>query len=101
VRFDQHLGTHFFSEMYGRGIDVFGAYPSLHVAYPLLASYMLVKIPRLRWLAPAGFAFYALMCFSAVYLQHHYIVDILLGTAYAVVAIVVIEGLSRRDKRTQ
>ena len=32
VRFDQLLGTHFFTQMYGRGIDVFGAYPSLHVS---------------------------------------------------------------------
>src|SRR5882724_5367911 len=36
-RFDQLLGTHFFDQIYGRGIDVYGAYPSLHVAYPLLA----------------------------------------------------------------
>src|SRR5204862_360132 len=35
-RFDLLLGTHFFDGIYGRGIDVYGAYPSLHVAYPLL-----------------------------------------------------------------
>ncbi len=98
VRFDQHLGTHFFSEMYGRGIDVFGAYPSLHVAYPLLATYMLLKVPRLRWLTLPGLAFYALMCFSAVYLQHHYVMDIVLGTAYALAAIAVIEFLSRHRR---
>src|SRR5256885_3022370 len=36
-RFDQLLGTHFFDQVYGRGIDVYGAFPSLHVAYPLIA----------------------------------------------------------------
>jgi len=30
-------------------------------------------------------AFYLLMCFSAVYLNHHYILDIIWGSVYAVV----------------
>src|SRR3989338_2839146 len=36
LRFDEILGIHFFSGMYGRAIDVFGAIPSLPLAYPLL-----------------------------------------------------------------
>lgn len=79
-RFDQMLGTHFFSEMYGRAADVFGAIPSLHVAYPLLAVYYAFQFKRLRIFC---ILFYLIMCFSAVYLNHHYILDILWGSAYA------------------
>lgn len=80
VRFDALLGTHFFSSMYGRSADVFGAIPSLHVAYPLLTVFFAWKLKRLRTFS---ICFYLLMCFSAVYLNHHYILDILWGSAYA------------------
>jgi inositol phosphorylceramide synthase catalytic subunit len=86
-RFDQLLGTHFFQEMYGRGVDVYGAFPSLHVAYPLIAVWMVFRIRELRWWrAPAVF-FFLLMCLSAVYLQHHYVIDVLLGIGYAGVTV--------------
>jgi membrane-associated phospholipid phosphatase len=83
-RFDLFFGTHFFDQMYGKGIDVFGAYPSLHVAYPFLVVLVTFELPAWRWARVPAIAFYGLMCFSAVYLQHHYIEDILLGTTYAV-----------------
>jgi membrane-associated phospholipid phosphatase len=82
VRFDQLLGTHFFSEMYGRAADVHGAIPSLHVAYPFLALIFALQFKRLRAFSAC---FYLLMCFSAVYLNHHYILDILWGSSYAVI----------------
>jgi membrane-associated phospholipid phosphatase len=80
ARFDQILGTHFFSEMYGRAADVFGAIPSLHVAYPLLAVLFAFQLGSARIFCVL---FYALMCFSAVYLNHHYVLDILWGSSYA------------------
>ena len=48
-RFDLLLGTHFFEEMYGRGVDVYGAFPSLHVAYPLIAVWMVFRTRDLRF----------------------------------------------------
>jgi membrane-associated phospholipid phosphatase len=83
VRFDQILGTHFFDQMYGRGVDVYGAYPSLHVAYPFLVCLITFTLPELRRARLPAILFYLLMCFSAVYLQHHYVVDIILGTTLA------------------
>jgi membrane-associated phospholipid phosphatase len=80
ARFDQILGTHFFSEMYGRAADVFGAIPSLHIAYPLLAAFYAFQFGALRIFC---FCFYLLMCFSAVYLNHHYVLDIIWGSVYA------------------
>ena len=81
VRFDQILGTHFFSEMYGRAADVFGAIPSLHVAYPLLAIFYAWQFGAARIFSVG---FYVVMCFSAVYLNHHYVLDIIWGSAYAI-----------------
>jgi membrane-associated phospholipid phosphatase len=83
ARFDQILGTHFFDQIYSRGVDVYGAYPSLHVTYPFLVMLTTFQITRLKRARVPAVAFYLLMCLSAVYLQHHYVVDILLGTAYA------------------
>jgi inositol phosphorylceramide synthase catalytic subunit len=82
-RFDALLGTHFFDEMYGRGVDVYGAFPSLHVAYPLIAAWASFRERDLRWARIPAIAFFLLMCLSAVYLQHHYVIDVLLGIAYA------------------
>jgi len=81
VRFDQLLGTHFFTEMYGRSADVHGAIPSLHIAYPLQAVYYAFKFGSLRIFCVG---FYLLMCFSAVYLNHHYLLDIIWGSTYAI-----------------
>ena len=99
VRFDQLLGTHFFSEMYGRAADIYGAIPSLHVAYPFLAIIFSFYFARLRVFS---ILFYLVMCFSAVYLNHHYILDIIWGSSYAlIVALVTIRVLERRMDRTR
>jgi membrane-associated phospholipid phosphatase len=83
IRFDALLGTRFFEQMYGRGVDVYGAYPSLHVAYPFIALLVTLREKTLRWARLPALAFFVLMCLSAVYLQHHYLTDVFLGVAYA------------------
>ncbi len=95
-RFDALLGTHFFDAMYGRGVDVFGAIPSLHVAYPLIAVILAFRLPALRWARWPAVAFFLLMCLSAVYLQHHYVLDVVLGCAYAVAALAAVTAWERR-----
>jgi membrane-associated phospholipid phosphatase len=95
-RFDQLLGTHFFDSMYGRGVDVFGAIPSLHVAYPFIALLVAFAVKELRFARWATVAFFLLMCFSAVYLQHHYVIDAVAGVAYALVALGAVAAWQRR-----
>jgi len=95
-RFDDLLGTHFFDGMYGRGVDVFGAIPSLHCAYPLIALVLLLGTRELRAMRWPAAAFWALMCFGAVYLQHHYVIDCLLGALYALVALAIVSVSERR-----
>jgi membrane-associated phospholipid phosphatase len=97
-RFDQLLGTHFFDKIYGRGIDVYGAYPSLHVAYPLLAVWATFRARELRWARGPAIGFFLLMCLSAVYLQHHYVIDVLLGIGYAIATLAL---LARRPATRQ
>ncbi len=96
ARFDQFFGTHYFDGLYGRGVDVYGAYPSLHVTYPLLVSWITFQLKELKWARPFAIAFFLLMCLSAVYLQHHYIVDVLLGITYALTTL----GLVLRFRKT-
>jgi membrane-associated phospholipid phosphatase len=96
VRFDEILGTQFFTAMYGEGIDVYGSIPSLHVSYPFIAIVGAVIATRgLRTGLRASIiglatCFYLLVCFAAVYLQHHYVIDVVLGTLYAVAAMIIV-----------
>jgi len=79
---DHILGVPYFQSFYGRSADVFGAVPSLHVAYPLL---ILLEGWALFGPIRRGLAilFTLSMCFAAVYLDHHYVIDVLLGLFYA------------------
>jgi inositol phosphorylceramide synthase catalytic subunit len=85
LRFDELLGITYFKEFYSRAADVFGAIPSLHVAYPLITFLYGLELGK-RWLHVASFALYLVVAFSAVYLDHHYVLDVLIGTAYVLVA---------------
>lgn len=98
IRFDEILGTHFFTGMYGRSADVFGAIPSLHVAYPLMAFFFALQIGNLRVFT---LLFYLIMCFSAVYLNHHYVIDILWGSAYTVIVFVATRWWAERQPLRQ
>jgi len=75
--------------------DVFGAIPSLHVAYPLQAVYFSFKFGSVR---KFSIFFYIIMCFSAVYLNHHYVLDVLLGSLYAIVVTCVTDYIFERRR---
>lgn len=96
-RFDALFGSHFFDAWYANGIDVYGAYPSLHITYPLLVAWATFQVRSLHWARLPASAFYALMCLSAVYLQHHYVVDIVLGTLYVIAALAGAQWIARRS----
>jgi len=88
ARVDALLGIRYFHGMYSKASSVFGALPSLHCAYPflLVASGWRSFGPRLRVVT---LAYYGAMVFSAVYLDHHWVIDALLGTLYAAIAALV------------
>lgn len=84
ARVDEFLGVGYFASMYARSSNVFGAMPSLHVAYPLL---MVIEGWQHHGKLGKGalLGFYAWMCFSAVYLDHHWVLDVVVGSFYALV----------------
>jgi membrane-associated phospholipid phosphatase len=96
TRFDALVGTDLFASVYSRSVEVFGAIPSLHVAYPLMAAILAFHTRELRWARWPAAGYVALMCFSAVYLQHHYVIDVLIGLAYAVIAVIAVRAWERR-----
>lgn len=83
ARVDGILGIHYFHGMYARASSVFGALPSLHCAYPALVAIEGHRAfgPRLR---VASVAYWMWMVFASMYLDHHWLLDGLLGTSYAV-----------------
>jgi membrane-associated phospholipid phosphatase len=94
ARVDAALGIHYFAGMYGRASDVFGAMPSLHVAYALIVVVEGWAVMHKAWRG-ASVAFFVLMCFSAVYLGHHWVLDELAGATYCLVVVGVARLLAR------
>jgi membrane-associated phospholipid phosphatase len=94
MRVDQLLGIDWFKGLYGRSSDVFGAIPSLHVAY---VSLIVVEGWRLhRWLGRALTLLLAVStAAAAVYLDHHWVIDVVLGVAYTLAVHPVIRHLFR------
>ncbi len=81
-RLDALLGVPIARTFYAGSANVFGAMPSLHVAYATLVACLVFPLRgALRW---ATVAFAVSMAFSAVYLRHHYILDVLFGALLAV-----------------
>ena len=97
ARFDALLGTHLFADMYSQSVAVFGAIPSLHAAYPLIAAVLAFQTRELRWARGPTSAYAAIICVSAVYLQHHYVIDVLAGLAYAAIVVIVVPAWERRS----
>jgi hypothetical protein len=91
---DDLLGMSYFHNLYSKSANVFGALPSLHAAYPLL-----IWLYARKKLSPVVhvplFAYWLLVCFSAVYLRHHYVIDVALGSLYAGFAFWLIERIAR------
>ena len=73
---------HYFAGFYSRNPNVFGAMPSLHVSYPLMVT-MFTWHRGWGWRI-STLLFTLLVSFAAVYLGHHYVLDLLAGYAVAV-----------------
>jgi membrane-associated phospholipid phosphatase len=64
------------------------AMPSIHAAFPVLVWLVLWRVsPRWGWL---GVFYAAGMSFSVVYLGEHYVIDVIAGWLYAVIAFAVV-----------
>jgi len=88
INVDRMLKVKFFQTLWGGfNPNHFAAVPSLHGAYPLVISFFTYRRFR-RGLLPLAL-YPAGVWFSAVYLNQHYIVDLLIGLVYAVFAFLI------------
>jgi hypothetical protein len=95
ARVDAWSTVHYFHAFYGRSSNVFGAIPSLHVAYPLIIVLegwsTFSRGGRMKWpLRIAALLFWLWMCVAAVYLDHHWVTDLIVGLLYCVTAFLTI-----------
>jgi len=86
INFDKEIGYPLFETIYGRmNPNRFAAFPSLHAAYSLFVCVFVLRRYGKKGMAiilyPLG------MSIGAVYLVHHYILDLLAGYAYVGVAL--------------
>jgi membrane-associated phospholipid phosphatase len=78
ARVDAALGIGYFHAFYSRTASVFGAIPSMHCAYPLIG--LLTAWRKATWRTWPIHVGYTLLMFAAsVYLDHHYVIDGLVG----------------------
>lgn len=97
ARVDALLGFSYFTDMYRQSTVVFGALPSMHAAWPALAALWSWRVSHLwcgLWVAWALW-----MWWAAVYLQHHYVVDLLAGLVFAVGAFQVFQKFERVNRQ--
>jgi hypothetical protein len=86
AKFDSYFHAGIFKSIYAKGSNVFAAMPSLHSSYPVIVLYYGIK----NKLGRANIFFFIVMIgiwFSAVYLSHHYVLDVLAGMLCAVTGI--------------
>jgi len=86
AKFDAYFNVGIFKSIYAKGSNVFAAMPSLHSSYPVIVLYYGLK-NRLGLIN----IFFAIVMFgiwfSAVYLSHHYVLDVLAGILTAAIGI--------------
>ncbi len=99
ARVDALMGVDYFHGFYGRSNDIFGAVPSLHVAYPTLLA---IETWPYLGLAPRviAVAYASLMCVAAVYLDHHWVIDVLVGLAYTAALLTLVRRFFRPPATT-
>lgn len=83
ARFDDLVGIPVFASYYSKSTNVFGAIPSLHCAQTFLGFLFAISFRRLVILN--GGLFFAVL-FGSIYLNHHYVIDSLLGLAFGLAA---------------
>ena len=81
ARVDAWLGVPLAASIYSKSANVFGAIPSLHMAYATVAAW--VAFPLGGWLRVGTIAFAISMAYSAIYLRHHYLLDVVAGALLA------------------
>jgi len=84
ARVDKMLDTDFYLNTFVKSPVVFGAFPSLHVAWPTLMTLFLCFNVFSSWkLRIIPCIYVGWVSFAVVYLHHHYVADVLGGMLFA------------------
>lgn len=94
LRVDARLGFSYFNSLYSKSAYVFGAMPSMHCAFPMLG--LLTAWPSITWKTkPLHIAYVVLMFVASAYLDHHYLLDGLVGFALSIIVVVTVRRVLR------
>jgi len=96
-QFDLITGLSVFEGIYAKSFNVFGAVPSLHSAFPVV-SFFYARKAKLQLPSYALFIYMWLTWFTAVFTNHHYVIDVLLGIFCAILSIILIEQILKKSK---
>jgi inositol phosphorylceramide synthase catalytic subunit len=86
LRVDALLGIDYYRTFYSRASSIFGALPSMHCAYPVIGLLSAWRAAGWRT-RPLHIAYTVVMAVAAVYLDHHWVIDVLAGWFIAIVAV--------------
>ena len=92
--FDQMVGAPLFKGLYGQGPNAFAAMPSMHSAFPVMVLYYGLRY--FKWGNILLAIHMVSIWFFAVYLQHHYLLDVIPGILVSLTAIGIVETLTAR-----
>lgn len=83
---DEYFGNSFFVNLYSKSTIVYGSYPSLHAAWPVIACYFTLN-KRHFWKNIVWPVYLLWIWWAAIYSKHHFIVDVLGGIFTSFIAI--------------
>jgi len=97
ARVDQMLQFGLFRKLYGQSPIVFGSFPSLHAAWPIVIT---IFSPNHTVFKVIGCIYVAIVWWAAMYLNHHFLVDLIGGAVFTAFSYVVAtQSIKRMVKR--
>jgi membrane-associated phospholipid phosphatase len=87
LRVDHLLGISYFQDFYSRGMTTFGAFPSMHCAFPMVGLLTAWRVAGWKT-RPLHLLYAGSMLMASVYLDHHWLVDGMFGWLISIVGVV-------------
>lgn len=87
VILDQYFGNTFFTNLYSKSTIIYGSYPSLHAAWPVIACYFTLN-KRHFWKRTVWTIYLLWIWWAAIYSKHHFIIDVIGGVCLSGIAII-------------
>ncbi len=88
--FHQIISSTFLENIYINMGSIFSSMPALYISYPFIALFIAFQIGRFR---TVSILWSSLVSFSALYLNQHYVIDILLALLYALITVIIVEKI--------